>query len=303
MHPGYRWWFALTDLILYHLRVFHSVARHLSYSNAGKELNLSQPAVSRQVASLEKGLGLDLFSRRGRQIVLTDAGRSLYDYADRIMGLAQQAGRTIAQYHDLERGEVRLGANPVVGCYLLPAILKEFYSRFPNIRVSLHLDSGPQLARQIEEGELDLALVVGPVEGHNIHLERYTQDDLVLVYAPGGEIFSSKELFARHPLITREKDSSTRAAIEEHLASQGIAPQFITEITDFEVIKELVISGIGVAFLPAQAVKRELNSGLLQVLQGEESVIERWVYLIATKDQHYCPTLLAFMNFVRKYVV
>lgn len=292
---------SLTELILYHLRVFHSVARHLSYSNAGRELNLSQPAVSRQVASLEKSLGLDLFCQRGRQVVLTDAGRSLYDYADRIMRLARQADRTMAQYHDLERGEVRLGANPVVGCYLLPAVLKEFYSRFPNIRVSLHLNSGPQLARRIEEGELDLALVLGLVESNNIHLERYTQDDLVLVCAPCGESLSIKDLFTKYPLITREKNSSTRAAIEEHLAGHGIAPCFISEVSDTEVIKGFVISGIGVAFLPARAVRAEVDSGLLQVIQGEAAAITRWVYLITTKDQHHCPTLLAFLNFVRKY--
>ena len=88
----------MLELILYHLRTFHSVAQNRNYSKAGEELSLSQPAVSRQVAALEKGLGLDLFSQRGRQVVLTDAGRTLYDYADRIICLVQQANRVIAHW-------------------------------------------------------------------------------------------------------------------------------------------------------------------------------------------------------------
>ncbi|ACV61780.1 transcriptional regulator, LysR family [Desulfofarcimen acetoxidans DSM 771] len=291
----------MTDIIFNYLRVFHSVARHLSYSKAGEELNLSQPAVSRQISSLEKGLGLDLFTQRGRKVVLTDAGRSLYDYADRIMGLAQQAGRTLAQYHDLERGEVRLGVSPVLGCYLLPSILKEFYTRFPNIKVSLQLDSGQKLIKRIEDGKLDLALVVGPLESDRIHLERYTQDALVLVCPPGEDSPMFNEIFINYPLITREKPSSTRITIEDHLAKYDIRPKLIMEIPDNEVIKRLVITGIGVAFLPKRAVETELVSGALQVVKGEGTALTRWVYLVTAKDQHHCPTLLAFMNFMRKY--
>ncbi|WP_459908107.1 LysR family transcriptional regulator [Desulfotomaculum defluvii] len=291
----------MTAIILNHLLVFHSVARHLSYSKAGEELNLSQPAVSRQISSLEKGLGLDLFTQRGRQVVLTDAGRSLYDYADRIMGLAQQAGRALTQYHDLERGEVRLGVSPVVGCYLLPSILKEFYNRFPNIKVSLQLDCGQKLIKGIEEGELDLALAVGPLACDNIHLERYAQDDLVLVCPPGADSPMLKEILINYPLITREKLSSTRVIIEDHLAKYAIKTKSIMEIPDTAVIKKLVMTGIGVAFLPERAVETELVSGTLQTVKGAATVINRWVYLVTSKDQHYCPTLLAFMNFVRKY--
>lgn len=257
--------------------------------------------MSRQIASLEKSLGLDLFSQRGRQVILTDAGRSLYDYADRIMSLAQQAGRAMAQYHDLERGEVRLGANSVVGCYLLPAILKDFYIRFPNIKVSLQVDNDLQLARRVEDGELDLALVGGPMERDNIHMERYTRDDLILVCPPCGEELSPKALFAKYPLITRENCSITRATIKEHLTGYGITPQFFMEISDTEVIKRLVMSGISVAFLPARSVEMEITSYLLQEVKGDGTVLPCWVYLVTAKDQHYCPTLLAFMNFVRKY--
>ena len=158
----------LSELILNHIRVFHSVARNLNYSRAGEELFLSQPAVSRQIATLEKGLGLDLFSQRGRQVILTDAGRALYDYADRIITLAKQASQVMAQYHDLERGEVRLGASLFVGSYILPTILKDFQSKFPKITVSLKLASALELAQWITEGVLDLAITTELVENNNI---------------------------------------------------------------------------------------------------------------------------------------
>lgn len=290
----------ITDLILYQLKFFYSVARHLSYSKAGEELNLSQPAVSRQIASLEKCLGLDLFTQRGRQVVLTDAGRSLYDYADRIMILAQQASRAMAQYHDLERGEVRLGASSIVGSYLLPSILKEFYARFPNIKVFLKVDNDLQIARSVEEGELDLALLLGPVEADNVHIERFAQDDLVLVCPPSDEVLAINTLFSKYPLIMWEK-CSINHNIEEQLAGYGITPQLFMEIPDAEVIKRFVMSGIGVAFLPTRVVEKELAFKMLQEVKGNRTIFPCWVYLVTAKDQHYCPTLLAFMNFIRKY--
>ncbi|KLU65749.1 HTH-type transcriptional activator CmpR [Desulfosporosinus acididurans] len=290
----------LTDLILNQLRFFHSVARHLSYSKAGEELNLSQPAVSRQIASLEKSLGLDLFSQRGRQVILTDAGRSLYDYADRIMILAQQASRAMDQFHDLERGEVRLGASSIVGSYLLPSILKEFYSRFPNIKVSLTIDNDLQIARSVEEGELDLALLLGPVEADNVHIERFAQDDLILVCPTSDDGLPMNTLFSKYPLIIWEKCSSDHN-IKEHLSGQGITTKLFMEIPDAEVIKRFVMSGIGIAFLPSRVVEEELAFKMLQKVKGDETTLPCWVYLITAKDQHYCPTLLAFMNFIRKY--
>ena len=291
----------MLELILYHLRSFPSVAQNRSYSKAGEELSLSQPAVSRQIAALEKGLGLDLFSQRGRQIVLTDAGRTLYDYADRIISLVQQANRVMAQYHDLEQGEVRLGANPLTGCYILPSILRDFQSRFPKIKVSLQLSNAPKLAQWITDGRLDLAVTSEPVENNNIHLERYIEDDLVLVYPPEEINIEIDKLFAKYPLITKGKDSLTGIEIEKHLAKHSISPKSYLEISDHEVMKNMVMAGIGVTFLPLRAVKMELDLSRLKTVSGEGASLTRWVYLLISKDQHYCPALLAFMSFIRKY--
>ncbi|WP_066636081.1 LysR family transcriptional regulator [Desulfolucanica intricata] len=293
----------MSELIMYHLRVFHSVARNLSYSKAGDELALSQPAVSRQIAALEKGLGLELFSKHGRRVVLTDAGRTLYDYSNRIMNLLEQAGQVMAQYHDLERGEINLGATLFTGSYILPLIIKDFQARLPNIKISIKLADESNLIRWILEGKLDLALTPEPKTKGNLYMERYLEDKLVLVYPPEELNLNIDKLFNKYPLITGEKNSPTRNVIENHLSNNGVNPQNYFEISDDQVIKQMVITGLGAAFLPFKAVQMEIDLGLLKVVSGRAAFLTRWIYWVTAKEQNYCPALLAFINFLRKSVI
>jgi DNA-binding transcriptional LysR family regulator len=294
----------MLDLDLHQLKVFHSVARYSSYSKAGEMLALSQPAVSRQVANLERTIGLELFTRRGRQVMLTDAGRSLYDYADRIYNLAEQARRAMFQFKDLERGEVLLGASTTIGSYILPALLQSFRERYPNIEISLETGNSAAIEKLILAGAIDLGFIGMPAQDPKLHVEPHLADELVLAVPPDHPFKEKKEIspadFAGETLIWREKGSATRAATEAYLSAHQIKTNGVIEIGNNEAIKRLVAAGMGVAFISQYALTLEVKANLLKIAGGDKMKITRYFYLIFAKDRHLFPTALAFINFTRK---
>ncbi|TEB15396.1 HTH-type transcriptional activator CmpR [Pelotomaculum sp. FP] len=297
----------MPELNLYQLKIFYTVARHLNYSRAGEELALSQPAVSRQVAALEKSLGLELFVQKGRHVELTDAGRSLFDYADRIFDLADEAERAMSQFKDLERGQVLIGASTTIGSYILPPVLRAFQERYPKIELSLHLANSATVEQMVTARKLDLGLVGGLGRNQALHIEPYFQDDLVMIsshkhpYNRKEEV--STEDLHKETLLWREKGSAVRTLVERFLSDNQYLFKNQMEVSDTETIKHMVIAGIGIAFVPKRAVRQELSLSLLRTVNDSKFLIPIHFTVISAKDQHTYPTVLAFSSFLRKWPV
>lgn len=295
----------MPEINLYQLRIFYSVARHLSYSRAGEELALSQPAVSRQVAALEDGLGLELFVRKGRQIALTDAGRILYDYADRIFDLARQAERAMMQCRDLERGIVRVGACTTIGTYFLPPVLQAFQERYPQIDTVLFLGNSTAIEQMVVKGDVDLGFSGINPESPMLHLEPCCEEKLVLILSPQHPLQERRDLLLTdllcETLFWREAGSAGRKAVEDYLAQKNVRFKKTVEIRDNETIKRLVAAGMGVAFIPRRAVALEVTAGILRVMEGDEFCIPQDHFILAAKDYRPCPVVLTFIQFIRKY--
>lgn len=294
----------MDEINLYQLRTFYSVARHLNYSRAGDELSLSQPAVSRQVAALEKNIGLELFVQKGRQVELTDAGRSLFEYADRIFELTKQAERTLSQFKDLEKGNVLIGACTTLGSYVLPPVIHAFHDRHPNINISLRIGNSQEIEQLVAERKLDLGLVDGYANKPAIHVEPYIKDELVMIFPPENPLHGKKEVtardFADETLLLPEKGSPARALVEHFLKDRKIVFNKLVEIGSTEAIKSLVTANMGTGFVSKYSLSLEMSIGKLKILDINECKIPLRYYVILAKDQHYYPTAIAFLNFIRK---
>ncbi len=293
----------MSELNLYQLRVFYSVARLLNYSKAGEELALSQPAVSRQVSGLEKSLDLKLFVRRGRQITLTDAGRSLFEYADRIFDLAVEAERVMEQFKDLERGRLIIGTSTNISCYLLPPIMQEFYEKHPKIDTIIHLGNSTAIEQLVLDGEVDIGLVSGSIKNTALHVEPYFYDELVMVISPEYPLADKKKVCLKdlmgETLFWRERGSAVRALTENFLNDQDLKFKKTMEISDTETIKRMIMTGMGVAFIPRTAIVLELSVCKLKALNISITLPIN-TFIVSTKVQHYYPSVLAFVNFLRK---
>jgi len=288
---------------LHRLRVFHAVARRESYSRAAEDLRISQPAVSKHVLDLEGELGLKLFHRLGRRVVLTEAGRLMADYAQRIFALAEEAQRALGELQGLERGTLRLGASTTPGCYLLPRSLAGFRARYPRLEVSLDIMASHDVVDRVIRQELDLGFV-GATFAADLHVQPYLDDELVLILRPRHPLAKvqaiSREALEEETFVLRDAASGTRTVAEAELKARGITIRRLLELRSVEAIKQAVAEGLGISFISRYAVALEVRHKLLAVAADPRLRFRRPLVMITRKDARLAPAALAFAASVRK---
>ncbi len=251
-------------LNLHKLRVFAEVAEQEHYSRAAEALGISQPALTVHVRDLERQLGVALFERAGRGVRLTDSGRLVQGYARRLLELAVELDEAVDDLRGLRAGQLRLGASTTVGEYLLPAALGAFCGRYPGIGVTAVIANTGRIVDRLRHGDLHLGLLGEPLNDPDLECEPYRDDHLWLVVPPGhrwaGQEVAPDE-FGDEPLLLREAGSATRKVTEAALAAAGVVWRRGLELGGTEAVKGAVAAGLGVAFVSACAVERDLASG------------------------------------------
>lgn len=289
---------------LYHLHTFHRVARLRNFSRAAEELSLSQSAVSRHIEALEERFGLELFTRGGRGATLTEAGVRLLDYAERILRLSEDAARALAELRDLESGRLSVGASTTPGNYLLGPVVAAYQERYPGIELRLDIGDSQSVARRLEEGEVDVAVLAGSAATAGLSAEPCVEDELLLVAAPGHPLVGKNEVrledLADTRLFLREPGSHTRHTVEEAFRARDFHPRHTRELGSTEAIKQAVAAGGGIAFLSRYAVALEVRAGLLKPLAGPDCRLARRFILAYPKGGRRPPAVLAFAALLRK---
>src|SRR5215831_9216741 len=169
---------------LNHLAIFHAVAQAGSMTLGAERLDISQPAVSKQVQQLERALGVHLFDRIGRRVYLSQAGEILADYARRLFALAHEAETAMADVRAVGRGRLVIGASTTIGTYLLPGVVAAFWRRHPRVEVLVEIDNTEQVHRRLAGLELDVGLTEGFVEDEELVAEVFHRDELVVIARP-----------------------------------------------------------------------------------------------------------------------
>src|SRR6266516_4348990 len=174
-----------SDLSVHQLNLFRTVARHLSYTKAAEILYLSQPAVSQQIKALEQALGLRLFERKGRGIVLTRAGEVLLVHAERLLSQLAQTAPVVEEIRALKRGSVVIGASTSAGTYVVPALLGAFHAHNPHLHVTLTVVNRHTIEEYLLAHRIDLAVISFVEQQERFTLEFLQPYELVIV-APHG---------------------------------------------------------------------------------------------------------------------
>ncbi|GAC1328106.1 MAG: LysR family transcriptional regulator [Chloroflexota bacterium] len=280
------------------IRVFNAVAAHLSFSRAAHELSISQPGVSFHIKALEREYGADLFERVGKRLYLTDAGRTLADYVQRISLLEEEARVALEELKGLESGLLVVGASATIGIYLLPEVVGEFRKRHPGIKVSLRVGNKRHTIERLLHNELDFGMVAGPVGDGALSAEPYLDDELVMIVAPSHR-------FAREPLVypgelrretflVRESGSGTQELMEERLSYLGIEPADAMQLGSTEAIKQAVAANLGISIASRYSVEAELESGRLCTANVPSLKMQRRFLLLHHKDKRLSKTAIAF---------
>src|SRR5215470_2351011 len=285
---------------LNHLAVFHAVAQTGSMTRGAERLDVSQPAVSKQVQELESALGVHLFDRIGRRVRLSQAGEVLADYARRLFALAREAEEAMADVRAVGRGRLVIGASTTIGTYLLPGVVAEFWRRHPRVELLVEIENTEQIHRRLAGHELDVGLTEGFVEEEELEAEVFHQDELVLIAAPGPRLAGQARVplsaVREEPFILREPGSGTRAVEERALARLKLPVRVVMALGSTEAIKRVVAEGVGVAIVSRLSVRAECAAGTLAVLPVAGLQIDRPLYLVCRKGRRDGPALQAFCS-------
>ena len=269
------------------LRTFVAVVDHRSFSEAGRILGVSQPAVTMQIQALEADVGATLLDRGYRKVELTEAGRALLPYARRILNELDDARGALSALSDVVGGRLTVAASTTPGQYLLPRILGSFLKEFPEVGVTLRVYDSADVVTHVEEGEADLGMSGAEVHGARVHYEQLGSDDLLLICPPGHKLASRPKLafadLTDEPFIVREAGSGTRMAAEDVIRSSGVEPselKVVMELGTNEAIVSAVEGGMGLGIVSAQVADKAIGLGTVAQIAGAGFPVARPLFLV-----------------------
>ncbi|MGV7241643.1 LysR substrate-binding domain-containing protein [Caballeronia sp. M23-90] len=272
-----------------HLYAFFSVAKAGSVSAGADIMKVSQPAVTREIKELEQRVGSQLFDRLPRGVVLTEAGSLLMRYATQIFGLADSAELELRELAGLSAGHLDLGASATVGVYLVPQILADFHTRYPNVRVGLSVSNSRAVQSAVCMSEIGLGFIEGSFDATKLDSLSLGHDEIIAVTNKNPSSIREQmvpvDLIAGRTIL-REKGSGVREAVDDAYARLGLSIEPIVSVSNTEAIKRLLRSTPGsISFLSRMSVVDELSAGVFEEVGLQHLKIERRLNLIWLKGR------------------
>lgn len=293
----------MLHLTLRQLKVFESVARHLSYSRAADELHLTQPAVSMQIKQLEDNISLPLFEHLGKRIYLTEAGRELYQYSRAISQQLADMEVALDELKGMERGKLNISVVTTAN-YFAPHLLAKFCQRFRGVTVSLNVSNRETVLKQLTDNLIDLAIMGQPPENLDIDSESFMENPLVVVAPPNHPLCQEHNIpvkrLANETFLVRESGSGTRSAMERFFAAHKIDINKGMETDTTEAIKQAVQAGMGLGIMSQHTAELELETGRLKILEVQGFPIIRYWHVVNRKNKRLSSVANAFREFLLK---
>ena len=278
------------------LRILKAIAAQGSFKKAADLLYVTQPAVSLQIQNLEKQLEITIFDRGGRKALLTEAGRLLLEYCERILNQCDEACKAIEDLNSLKGGTLVIGASQTTGTYLMPRMIGLFRQQYPDVSVQLQVHSTRRTGWSVANGQIDLAIIGGqlPSDLENLlQVIPYATDELALVLPTKHPLSNKKELLKEDlyklNFVTLDTQSTTRKVVDRLLQNSGLEIQRLKiemELNSLEAIKNAVQSGLGVSFLPVVSIERELAAGTIHKAFIADLEVERELKLITNPSRY-----------------
>lgn len=296
----------MADGELPHLETFCKAAELLNFTAAAEALNITQAAVSQRIRVLEEDVGVSLFDRHAGRVTLSSHGKILYDYAQRLLALGMEARAALGQARPDLTGELNLAASTIPAEYLLPELLRTFQQRHPKVRVLAMVADSTVALEALEAGRVTLALVGRPGSAAWAESKPFARDHLVLAVPPEHRWARRARIRADElrdePLVLREPGSGARACLEEALAQRHLSLRDFRvglELGSNESIKEAVVRGAGVAVLSSFAVRADVQSGRLHLLELADLEVARDLYVVTDRRRILPPAARAFVEVVQ----
>jgi DNA-binding transcriptional LysR family regulator len=288
------------------LRVFCTVAAHMSVSAAAEDLMMSQPAVSQQLRALEHQLGAKLFEWTGQRLLLTEVGTAIRPHAERMVALEDEVRLAVAELRlPADRGGLALGANTTGGMYVVPELVRNFLAEHPRAQVTLQVEHTNRIVDRILQGFIDVAVVTGPLADERLAIVDIAEDELVAIASPAHPLASragvSVAEIAATGWVLYAHGSRTRELVRSAFVQRGCKLNVAMQLASTEAVKKAVEANLGVAMVSGYAVTRELALGALVAIRVEDLMIRRPIHLLHRTQRRLSPLAASFCSFAASH--
>ena len=291
----------------FRLKVFLTAAKTLSFTRCAEQLFISQPAVSKNISELEKHFRTRLFHRRGSGLELTESGRLLEKWSEKITSMYITLENEMAQMGKVNQGELRLGASTTIAQYVIPPVIAGFNGCYPDIRVSMITGNSERIEQALFAKEIELGFVENVSRRGGLQYRHFADDRLVAVARSGADIPTRIKVSELQtiPLVLREKGSGTLELVTRRLASLGVSLQSLDVVAwldSSEAIKAYLSASDAMAIISVAAVRKELGSGSLKPIDIEGLDFTREFSRVSCQGEHDALSEL-FCQFAQNFML
>jgi len=294
MNVNYEWY-----------KVFYFAAYYMNFSKAAEQLFVTQSSVSQTIKSLENQLDTLLFYRNGKKISLTQTGKVLFDYVQRMQNEVQTAEKIINSYKILDKGELKIGVSDTICKHYLLNYLESFHNNYPNIKLLIDNQPSPKTKEEVLNRELDLGFINHEYDEIDNRFDYIDFYKLKEVFFTGNKLshLQNNTLTARDfsniPFISLKENTSTRLFIEKIFKNQNIQVQPEVELISVDLIIDLVKAGFGVGFADTKVINNVSNKDLV-ILNTSFDIPKRKISIITHKKIPMHRVTKEFINLITK---
>jgi DNA-binding transcriptional LysR family regulator len=289
---------------LFQMETFLAVAREGSFSKAAKKLYRTQPAISQTIRKLEEEIGEALFDRSSREGLLTDAGKVLEEYAQRLLNMRTEALAAVGELRQLERGHLSIGANEVTCLYLLP-MLDKFRDRCPMVSIAVQRSLASHIPEELMNRSIELGLITYKVDQPQLRSVVIYRDELVFVMPPTHPLAGAGQLsitqLGAEVFVAHNVPSPYRAKVIDTFKHKNVPLHMHVELPTVEAIKKFVARERGLALLPGISVEDEIARGELASAKVKELAFERKVRIVYRRNSALSHAARAFLDVAESF--
>lgn len=281
-------------------KIFCEVAKCESFSKAAKVLFMTQPAVSQAIMQLEEELGMRLFTRTPKGVILTNEGQILFEYANSAMNLISVGEKKLQESKNLMVGELKIGVGDTISRYFLLPYLEKFHNGYPNIKLKVVNRTTLELCTLLKSGEVDIAICNLPIRDSSLEVKELMEIHDVFVYGEKYKKDLSKYLtleeIAKFPLILLEPKSNSRQYVEKYILSKGIRIKPEIELGSHELLLEFAKINLGISCVIREFSQEYLQAGVLYEVQTTEEIPKRSIGVCYLKSVSLSPASEKFVD-------
>jgi DNA-binding transcriptional LysR family regulator len=281
------------------LKTFQLVSRLKSFSRAAEKLGVTQPAISAQVRSLENEVGARLFDREGGKVTFTAAGRLFEPFAEHCLQCHSHILAGVSELYHSPRGEISVSTSEATSLYVLPNVFAQFKKLYSRVHLSIVRSERSRTLEAVFSREVDFGIVSLPVKDSRLLIHGIHKDEVALVTSvthPLADRDSVKlDEILQYPLLMM-KHGRQREKINHFFHSRDLQPRVAMELESSELLKRLIVAGIGIGFLPLTNVEADVAANLVKTMKVEGMRVQRELALVYRKDKTLTRAAQAFLE-------